>query len=362
MNNKTILIIGLILVLSIYLYTRNTEHFTNGNAIVTGGGNEGNGNANGGNNNEGNANGGNNNEGNGNNGDNEGSNEGSNEGNNGGNEGNNDSNEENGNGNNVVNPINNGNNAVNPINNENNVSVFVDDYNVEYGEQLLSTEIPVDENLDKPEMMLESVGNTKLILHWQNRIPTGLKMSKYTFNVYKCEGIVNDCNRDSAEKITSYTEPSVECRNCYLIVDDLNMAENTYFVEMQIVYQNPQTGQYIITPKEIKNTKQEVEQNLSKMYTDALDHLIESNIQQKEIDMEQQLQKKKIDELRQKITKIKLKLKHNDKYSENMKRIMEPPYPIKTYYTSSDILDPAMPPQQTIRFDDKEYYLGLVTE
>jgi hypothetical protein len=234
------------------------------------------------------------------------------------------------------------------------------EYSLNKDDMILGNEINIDNNLDKPVIILESIGNTKLILHWQNTVPDNFSIVKYIINVYKCPGIVGECDFSKAEKITSYNEPNNSCTNCYLIINDLNMSENTYFIEMQIVYQNNQTSKYVITPKEVKTSKQEVEQNLNNLYKDALEHLIESNMQEKQVEMEQHLQKNKIDGLRTKITTLKTKLLHSDKYANDMTKIIKPPYPIKTYYNKTDMFDPLLTPQQTINYDNKEYYIGLM--
>lgn len=349
MNNNTILIIGLIILLCLYFCYQNTEYFTNNEPVEEGNEDQqvNNGNNNGNQQVNNNQEGSNNQE---------------------GNNGNGESNQNEGNGSNVIANIVGNNSNVEYVEtnaenlNNNGPSSFIGDYDVEYGQQLNSSEVDIDERLDKPEMTLESVGNTKLIVHWRNKTPQNHDMIKFAINVYKCVGIVSDCEPEDMEKVTSYEEPNRSCLNCYMIIDDINMTENTYFIEMQIVYQNKETGNYIMTPKEIQSTKQEVEQNLDKMYKDALDHLIESNMQQKQINMEQSLQKQKIDNLRHKITDIKTKLKQSEKYGEKLNKILKPPYPIKTYYDTVDIFDPMTSPQQTINFDDKEYYIGLVTK
>jgi hypothetical protein len=232
-----------------------------------------------------------------------------------------------------------------------------------YQLNLLNTEINTEEaevNLDfkMPEMILESVGVRKLIIHWQSEVPNDYIVTKYNINVYKCKDL-ELCNIEDAEEITGFDTPTPRCKSCYLIINNIDMGNHTYIVKIQIVYQNINTGQLVMGPTDMKTTVKEVEQDLTKMYKDALDHLIDENIEQKKVDMEQYLQKKKIDELRNKIINLKSNLLKSEKYSGDLNQMLKSPFPIKTYYNGIDFFDAKKPTQQTIKYGDSEYYIGL---
>jgi len=235
-----------------------------------------------------------------------------------------------------------------------------DYYQLNFKNTDISTQ-EIETNLDfkMPEMILDYVGARRLIVHWQSEVPSGYSIMKYNINVYKCNGL-ELCNTSDAEEIKTFDVPSPRCKSCYLIINNMDMSTYTYMVKLQIVYQNIATGQLVTGPTDMKTTVREVEQDLSKMYKNVLDHLIDENIKQKKIDMEQHLQKMKIDELRDKIMEMKSKLLKSEKYAKNISEMSKPPFPIKTYYSGVNFMDANKPTQQSIKFGDKEYYIGLV--
>jgi hypothetical protein len=226
--------------------------------------------------------------------------------------------------------------------------------------EINSEEADINLDFKIPEIILESVGVRKLILHWQSEVPDGYRVMKYNINIYKCKNL-ELCNIEDAEEVTNFDRPNPTCKSCYLIINNMDMGNHIYIVKMQIVYQNITTGQLVMGPIDVKTTVKEVEQDLTKMYKDVLDNLIDENIKQKQVDMEQHLQKKKIDELRNKITELKSKLLKSEKYSGELNEMLKPPFPIKTYYNGINFFDAKKATQQTIKYGDKEYYIGLTS-
>ena len=218
----------------------------------------------------------------------------------------------------------------------------------------------INNSIEAPTIVLETIGSSKLILHWQNNTPDGLTIIKYIPKVYECKGIHDECDIGSGKEITDYKLPNNQCTSCYMVINGLDMSQNTYHVSLQILYQNENSGRYYKSPVETKITTREVEQDLNQIYKKALENLLEESQTQKQLDMEQHLQGVKINELRENIATIKTKLFESEKYNGKMKDIFKTPYPIKSYYNKIKYHDPNVKPQQTININDKEYYLGLV--
>jgi hypothetical protein len=217
----------------------------------------------------------------------------------------------------------------------------------------------ISESIETPDIILETVGNTKLILHWQNDLPDTFELVKYLPKVYECKGIHDECDISKSTEITDYQLPNIGCKSCYMVINNLNMTENTYHITFQLLYQSKASGKYFKTPIQTKTTTREVEQDLNNLYQKALEHLIEEKTAQKKLNLDQYLQKKQINELKDKISKLKTRLLQNEKYNEKIKQTYKPPYDLKAYHNKVNYYDASEKPQQTITIDGNEYYLGI---
>jgi hypothetical protein len=218
----------------------------------------------------------------------------------------------------------------------------------------------IDNDLSTPNMVIENIGTTKLIIHWQNNQNDNMEISNYLIKVYACPGLNSECNIEEATEVENIETPLTNCNSCYAIVNNIDMTQNTYIVQMQIVYQNKATGSFVTTPAVTKTVVNLLEHNLDKMYQDALNHLVADNLNQKKVSLEQTGQKIRIDGLKTQLATLRAKLSQDKEYTKKIARLDKPPFPIKTYFNKVDMYDPQKQPQQTIDINGKEYYLGMV--
>lgn len=226
----------------------------------------------------------------------------------------------------------------------------------------ISDDIEEDEELSLPTVTTDIIGSTRMILYWKKEDNPNLSVDRYVVKVYECpnkDGNPDKCEDVSKLKVVPTDHINPSCQNCYLMVSGLDMAKNTYIITLQIVYLDKINNNLIKTKESKHQTGLEVDQGLDKVYQTALDHLIKENINRKKLDMSQGQQKIKIINLQNKISALKQKLFRNKDYQGRLEGVRGRPYPIEIKMDATNVLDYDKVPQQTIKIDGKEYYLGI---
>lgn len=230
-------------------------------------------------------------------------------------------------------------------------------YEVTFATQNVDTidygSISVDSDIPMLNINLESVGNNKLICHWEiNEIPPNKILHDIDINVYECDIAKSECRPEySNRKITSFDKPSIKCQYCYFVLDNINMTKYKYLIRTALIYKN-QDGTYIKSRTSEIVSKQEVENNLDGLYENILDQIINENLKQTQMNVEQQNQISRVNELRSKITELK---KNIALTALNKKTVLDTPYKIKKYYKPSEIYDNLKDVNEVMIIDGVEY-------
>lgn len=232
-------------------------------------------------------------------------------------------------------------------------------YEVTYSPQVVIdySSLMVDSDIPMLNINLENVGNNKLICHWEiNEIPPNKELHDIDIHVYECNLDKLECRPEYSNKtITTFDKPSIKCQYCYFVLDNIDMSKYKYLIRTALIYKN-QDGSFIKSRTSEIVSKQEIENNLDGLYENILDQIINENLKQTQMNVEQQNQATRVNELRSKISELK---KNIALTAMNKKTILDTPYKIKKYYKPSEVYDNLKQINEIMIIDGVEYKIGM---